>query len=129
MAKDPKEWMRQARYDMRTAEDLLRARRYTYAVSFCHLSLEKALKGIFQKEKRVVPPKTHSLLFFIQSLGLVLPEDLLQHVSRLNRLSVVTRYPEDLREMQQQLGRARTSEFLQKSKEVLKWCVRRLSEP
>ncbi len=128
MAKDPQEWMRQARYDMRTAEYLLRGRRYGYAVFMCHLCMEKALKGIFQKEKGKAPPKTHNLLYLIETVALSTPEELLQPITRLNRLSVVTRYPEDLRKMQREFGPARTKELLQKGKEVLRWLERRFSE-
>ncbi|MDO9528114.1 MAG: HEPN domain-containing protein [Syntrophales bacterium] len=47
MAEDPQEWLRQADYDMDTAEYMLSGGRYFYAVFMCHLSIEKALKGLF----------------------------------------------------------------------------------
>lgn len=42
-----KEWLRQADYDMETAEAMFESGRYIYAVFMCHLSLEKALKGLY----------------------------------------------------------------------------------
>ena len=63
MAKDPQEWLRQADYDMDTAEYMLSGGRYFYAVFMCHLSIEKALKGLFHDRLSVIPPKTHNLIY------------------------------------------------------------------
>jgi HEPN domain-containing protein len=59
------EWMRQADYDFDTALDMMKSKRYIYAVFMCHLSIEKALKGLYQHILQTVPPKTHSLTFLI----------------------------------------------------------------
>ncbi len=44
------EWIKQADYDMETARAMFAARRYICTVFMCHLSIEKALKGLFQKQ-------------------------------------------------------------------------------
>ena len=46
MVKSPQEWRKQADYDIKTAEIMFDNKRYFYAVFMCHLSIEKALKGI-----------------------------------------------------------------------------------
>ena len=48
MDKRPQEWIRQADYDIDTAEFMFNGGRYFYAVFMCHLSIEKALKGLYQ---------------------------------------------------------------------------------
>ena len=63
MSKAVKEWFRQADYDMKTAEALFESKRYIYAVFMCHLAVEKALKGLYQKRMRETPPKIHNLVF------------------------------------------------------------------
>ena len=45
MSKSPQEWLKQADYDINTAEIMFDNKRYFYAVFMCHLSVEKALKG------------------------------------------------------------------------------------
>jgi HEPN domain-containing protein len=45
--KSPDEWLLQADYDMDTAGSMFRESRHFYAVFMCHLSIEKALKGLF----------------------------------------------------------------------------------
>ena len=44
-----KEWLKQADYDMDTADAMHSSGRYFYAVFMCHLSIEKALKGPITK--------------------------------------------------------------------------------
>ncbi len=45
MSDKSKEWLKQADYDMDTADAMFDNKRYFYAVFMCHLSIEKALKG------------------------------------------------------------------------------------
>jgi HEPN domain-containing protein len=39
MSKSPQEWLKQADYDINTAEIMFDNKRYFYAVFMCHLSL------------------------------------------------------------------------------------------
>ena len=70
MAVNPEEWLRQADYDMETAEAMFTSNRSIYAVFMCHLAIEKALKGLFQKKQGELPPKIHNLMYFIEKLNL-----------------------------------------------------------
>jgi HEPN domain-containing protein len=121
MSKKPDEWFKQADYDMKTAEYLFKGRRYVYTVFMCHLSVEKALKGLYIKKLKEVPPKVHNLIFLVEKIGLNLPDDLYDLVFNLNRVSIPTRYPEDLQKMQKDYNKKKTSDIFNKSKEVLKW--------
>ena len=72
---NPDEWFRQAEYDIGTAEYLFNGEKCFYAVFMSHLSIEKALKGIFIKKLKEAPPKTHNLLYIIELIDLTLPEN------------------------------------------------------
>ena len=121
MSKKPSEWFKQADYDMDTAEYMFEGKRYVYAVFMCHLSVEKTLKGLYQGILKDVPPNTHSLLFLLEKINLDLPQELYDFVFTLNRVSVPTRYPDDLAKIMKEFGRKKTTEILTKGKEVLKW--------
>jgi HEPN domain-containing protein len=54
------EWYFQSDYDLETAVDMFKSGRNVYCIFMCHLSLEKALKGLFVKTKREFPSKTYS---------------------------------------------------------------------
>lgn len=126
MGKLPQEWLRQADYDMDTAEFMFNGGRYIYAVFMCHLSIEKALKGIYQEKLAESPPKTHNLLYLMEKVRLQLSEDLYDSVFTLNRVSIPTRYPDNLERMLKDFNKERTQELLQKGREVLKWLKARL---
>ncbi len=121
MAKLTEEWLTQANYDMDTADYMFRGGRYMYAVFMCHLSLEKALKGRYAEKLGKEPPKTHNLLYLLEKMKLTLPEDLFDFISTLNRVSVPTRYPDDLQRILKDYDKKKTKEVLDQSKQVLQW--------
>lgn len=121
MGKQPEEWLRQADYDMDTAELMLNGERYFYAVFMCHLALEKALKGLYSQRFRELPPRTHNLIYLVEKIKLELPCDLHDSVFTINRVSVATRYPDNLERILQDYNKERTEEIFQKSKVVLRW--------
>lgn len=121
MSKLPEEWLNQAAYDMDTAEYMLKGGRCMYAVFMCHLSIEKAMKGRYTESLDKEPPRTHNLLYLIERAKMKLPEELYDFVSTLNRVSVPTRYPDDLQRLLKDYDKKRTKEILDKGKRVLKW--------
>lgn len=118
---DKDEWFKQADYDLATAEFRFSGERYFYSVFICHLSIEKALKGIYIRKFKDAPPKTHNLLYLLEFIDLDFPEDMYDFVFTLNRVSVLTRYPDNLQKMLEDYNREKTSEILGKSKELLRW--------
>lgn len=121
MGKKTLEWFKQADYDMKTAKVMFDNKRYIYAVFMCHLSIEKALKGLYQERLKEIPPKVHNLIFLVEKIGLKLPQDLYDLVFNLNRVSIPTCYPEDLQKMHKNYNKKKTGNIFKKSKEVLKW--------
>ncbi len=121
MPKEADEWLRQADYDMETAEFMLNGGRYFYAVFMCHLAIEKALKGLYQKRLQQIPPKTHNLIYFLNSIGIKPDESIGRFIVKINEASVVTRYPEELSKLQKDFTQPAVSEILAKGKEVLEW--------
>jgi len=121
MAKEPDEWFRQADYDMETAEFMLNGGRYFYVVFMCHLAIEKALKGLYQERVKELPPKVHNLIFLVEKIGLKISPHLYDWIFSLNRVSVPTRYPDNLAKLQKEFGKERSEQILIRSKEILQW--------
>jgi len=124
--KPPEEWFIQAFYDLDTADVIFETGRYMYTVFMCHLSIEKALKGLYTKKLEEIPPKTHSLIYLAEKIGIQMPENLYDFVFSLNRVSVPTRYPDDLKRILKDYNKDITKEILTKSKDVLEWLKERL---
>ena len=121
MSKDHKEWILQAEYDMETADIMFDAGRYFYAVFMCHLSIEKALKGIFLLKLGEIPPKTHNLIYLLGKMGVLPDENIRKFIARLNETSVITRYPEDIKDLQKIYTREIVATIIEQSKETLNW--------
>lgn len=115
------EWFKQADYDMDTADAMYLGGRYFYAVFMCHLSIEKALKGLFSKVLADIPPKTHNLLYLLKKTGKKPGEELEMFLIKLNEAAVATRYPEDLAKIQASYTEEVTKDIISKSKGVLRW--------
>lgn len=115
------EWYFQSDYDLETAVDMFKSGRTVYCVFMCHLSLEKALKGLLIKKTGEFPLKTHSLIYFADKLDLQLNESHYEFLFTLNKISVTTRYPDDLRKLFVAYTKERTESILNQTKEVLTW--------
>ncbi|MFO7682842.1 MAG: HEPN domain-containing protein [Chloroflexota bacterium] len=120
------EWLKQADYDIDTAEVMLNSGRHFYAVFMCHMSIEKALKGLYVNRLDEVPPKTHNLLYLLSKIGLRPEDELGLFITKLNTASIATRYPEDLAKLQAVYTAEITAGMINQSKEVLQWVKEQL---
>lgn len=121
MAKDPEEWFRQADYDLETAEYMFAGGRYFYSVFMCHLSIEKALKGLYQERLKEIPPRVHNLVYLLNRIGMKPPESQGKFFIKLNEASVPTRYPEAIDLLERDYTEAVVKDILFKGREVLQW--------
>lgn len=124
--KIPSEWLKQAEYDFGTAEAMFKTKRYIYSVFMCHLSIEKALKGLYAKKFKKDPPKVHDLIYLVKKIELTLLPLHQDFLKLLNELSVPTRYPDELEKLLQQYKREITEKLLKQTKELLQWLKERL---
>jgi HEPN domain-containing protein len=117
-------WLESSDYDIKTAEHMYNTRRYVYVLFLCHLATEKLLKALFEAALKKPPPKSHNLIYLLNEIGLKVPDDHLEMLGSLNDLSVVTRYPEDMKALVKAFNRARVGDYLVKTKGLLKWLKR-----
>src|SRR5512133_3293935 len=115
------EWYFQSDYDLETAVDMFKSGRNVYCIFMCHLSLEKALKGLLIKKTGEFPSKSHSLIYFVDKLELQLNDLHFEFLFMLNKISVPTRYPDDLRKLFGAYTKERTESILNQTKEIQPW--------
>ncbi len=121
MSRDYREWLNQAEYDLETADYMIKGGRHFYAVFMCHLAVEKALKGLYQKKSGNLPEKTHNLVFFLEKISINPPDSIGKFIVKLNSASVSTRYPESLAQISSRFTPEITANILAASREVLAW--------
>ena len=115
------EWFRQADYDIETAEFMFNGGRYFYSIFMCHLSIEKALKGLYQLKLEQVPPKTHNLIYLLDKMGIMPGETMGKFMVKLNEANITTRYPDDLAALQRNYTEETTDVMLENTREALAW--------
>ncbi|MDR2681064.1 MAG: HEPN domain-containing protein [Tannerella sp.] len=115
------EWILQSDYDLETASHLLDTHRNVYCIFMCHLCLEKALKSLYINYLDQIPPKIHSLLYFVDKLNIEMKEENLLFISKMDDLSIITRYPEDLRKMISLFSDVYTKDILNQTKLIQQW--------
>ncbi len=117
-------WIAGSDYDIRSARHMLDTGRYLYVIFLCHLAIEKLLKAVFAQTNERHPPYTHDLYKLIGLLSLKISAEHQSIITRLNELSIATRYPEDLRAMVKQFPRRVAKQYLDESRTFLKWLRR-----
>jgi len=115
------QWYFQSDYDLDVAKSMLDTGRNIYCIFMCHLSIEKALKGLCIKRTGDFPAKTHNLIYFVDKIGLDISDADMEFLNMLNALSIPTRYPEDLEQLLKAYSKERTATILQQSKIIQRW--------
>lgn len=115
------EWYFQSDYDLETAVDMFKSGRFVYCIFMCHLSLEKALKGLLIKTTGEFPSKSHNLIYFVEKIGIKFSDTNYEFLFILNKISVPTRYPDNLKKLFAEYTKERTESILTQTKEVQLW--------
>lgn len=121
MDEKTQQWLKQADYDIGTAEFMYSGSRFFYAVFMCHLSIEKVLKGLYLQKLGQTPPKTHNLVYLLNKIGIKPEDDIGLFITKLNEANIATRYPEDIDKLQKDYTEDVTKEILEKTRELLEW--------
>jgi len=124
MTKTIREWVDIAEYDLQTAEAMFKAKRYLYVAFMCQQALEKILKAIFVQMKKEIPPRTHNLLYLLDTLGLNLDEKDKSLLAYLNMFYLESRYPGERNRLAKEMDRKKAKDALVGAKGVIK-CLRR----
>lgn len=118
-----------ARYDLRAAKAMLKARQRLYVGFLCHLAIEKTLKACWAYRKRGTPPFTHDLSLLAERTGLSadLDERAMVLIDFLEPMYIEGRYPTERRRTLRMLTPARCTWLMRETQRLHKWIVSRLS--
>jgi HEPN domain-containing protein len=122
MKEQSAKWVKQAEYDLATAEAMFQTKRYVYVIFMCHLALEKMLKAVYTEVMEDYPPRIHSLDKLAQKAGVLFPDRMQESIGDLSELSIPTRYEDEARKIE----RKQAQSVLAQTREVFKWLRRQL---
>lgn len=126
MKKKSENWLKIARYDLRSAEHAFNGGFYLTTIEKCHASLEKLLKGIITENDQQ-PKKIHDLLR-LASEAIVdnLQQDILDTLNDLNNIYMGTRYPDEIEIIEKSLDEVETKKIIAETKRIFAWLEKKL---
>jgi HEPN domain-containing protein len=116
-------WLKIAKYDLKTAEAMLKSNRYLYVGFMCNQTIEKILKCIYSDKFNQLPPRIHNLARLLKLVKLEndIPENLLEILNELNPLNIATRYPDQQLDIIKELDFYHSSKLFENTRRLFKW--------
>lgn len=114
-------WLDTAQDALKTAEDLFTDERYNYSLFFCHLAIEKILKGLVFKQTGEHPLPIHNLTKLAQQSKIALSEDLQKNLSEITTWNIQARYDSIKRDFYKKATQEFAKVWLSKVKEIFLW--------
>ena len=114
-------WIKSSEEALKTADTLLTSKRYLHCLFFCHLFIEKTLKGLVVKNTKDHPPYIHKLTKLAQCAELSLTESQLTLLDELTAFNIEARYDSYKFELYHKANKTYTKAYLTKAKELYLW--------
>ncbi|MFW5703096.1 MAG: HEPN domain-containing protein [Candidatus Dojkabacteria bacterium] len=111
-----------------TAEYLLEGRKYSDCLLFCHLSLEKILKGIYTIVNRSYAPYTHDLVKLARTSGIKLTERQRGELYEITQFNTLVRYDDEKDAFYKKANRGFTKEKFKLCSEYKSWLEKKYQE-
>ena len=117
-------WYDIAFYDLQTARQMQKTKRYLYTVFLCQQSIEKMLKALFLKKCGKEAPFTHNLVYLASAVNAGLDDEHTNLLSELTTYYIAGRYPTYKAKLSR-LVKSKRAEDMLKQTEGLFQCLRR----
>ena len=85
-------WIKSSQHDFETAEFLFKGKRYSECLFFCHLTIEKLLKGLVVKQIQKSAPFTHDLFYLSKLAELNLTSEQKKYLEEITKFNISARY-------------------------------------
>lgn len=114
-------WLNTASEDFETAGILFKSGKYHHALFFCHLALEKLLKGLVYKKTASHPLPIHNLVKLAHETGIILTEEQRKNLTEMTSWNIRARYDSYKREFYKKATADFTASWFLKTKELFLW--------
>jgi len=115
-------WIKDSDYDLSCANDMLKAKKYNYAVFFSRQATEKILKAAYLLILKKPFPKEHNLNSIIRVAVKKIPDNIQDDINFLNPHYTITRYADAAIGTPSELYDIKTAkEAIKRAEEVRKW--------
>lgn len=123
-------WIDIADYDLGTAEDLYKSKRWLYVAFMCHQVIEKTLKAYWSATREDDPPFIHHLANLSIRCGLYeqMTEAQQEFIAMLMPMNIEARYPEYKQKLALSLNQQTCKSIIKETKALQTWIKNKLSE-
>lgn len=116
---------RSAKRNLQVAETLCKAKHYDACLFFCHLALEKMLKGLVAIRTKQTPPYIHHLERLARLAGLEITKDQTETLRIINDFNIAGRYENAKLAFYKQCTASYTRKYFQITKKLMLWLEKR----
>jgi HEPN domain-containing protein len=114
-------WIKSSDEDFEVMIDLFNLKKYSYALFFGHLVIEKLLKAYYVKNVEINVPKIHDLLKLADKSGIELTDEQKVMLKNFNTFNIKARYDDFKKKFYEKCDKEFTNENIEKIKEMRKW--------
>lgn len=114
-------WSETSKQDFETAEILFENKKYSHALFFCHLSIEKILKALVVEKKHIAPPLLHDLVRLAEKAGLELSFKIKTQLAEINSFNIQARYDDYKLSFYKKAKKRFAAKYVAITKEILLW--------
>ena len=114
-------WKTSAQRDWHTANDLFTTKHFSPCLFFCHLALEKTLKGLVVQNTKTAAPYTHDLGLLAKLAGLALSESQENFLRTINTFNLSARYDDVKLQFHKKATPLFTEKYLRETEKLFLW--------
>ena len=116
-------WLNGADDAISTAAELIKVKKYHFALFFCHLTLEKALKAKIAQTNQTILP-IHDLVRLTKTANLKLSLSQEKELNEINAFNVRARYDDYKLKFYKKATQPYATKWFNRTKEYLKWLTK-----
>lgn len=85
-------WLKSSQDELDTAKKLFNLKKYSHALFFLHLALEKIIKGVYLVNKNEAPPLIHDLVSLSEKAAISISNEEKDELAEISTFNIAARY-------------------------------------
>ena len=114
-------WLNRAQNNFEIAQKLFKFKHYDWSLFFCHLVLEKLLKGLIVKKTKQSPLPVHNLVKLATLTDLKLTDKAKLDLREISTFNVQARYDDIKLSFYKKATKKFAEKYFQKTREYCQW--------
>ena len=114
-------WKKSAQQDWKVTQDLCKLKHYDGCLFFCHLTLEKALKGLVVQRTKTPAPHAHDLIKLAHIAQINLSSEQAELFNEISTFNIAGRYQDEKSAFHKKITKPYCEKWLKTSEKLYLW--------